>query len=77
MDPNDNIEQYEDAVELDEGRASRLARSVVADVSDVDRAALLKWAEDLLEIRHSQLPAVRKAGEALRRTASTDAANAV
>lgn len=55
-------------------RAVEIVRSVVADVKDDERAALLAWARELLRVRESSLPVVRKARLALRATATAEVA---
>ena len=44
----------------------RLVSTIVTEVDDSTRKALLDWAQKLLEIRSSNLPAVHKARRALR-----------
>lgn len=54
----------------DESEKQRqVATYVAANTTDVERAALMHWARQLLEIRDSDLPATKKASEALRLTA--------
>jgi len=47
-------------------QALTIARSIVAEISEVDRSALLALAEELLRIRKSNLSAFQKASLALR-----------
>ena len=55
-------------------RAVDIVRSVVAEIRDEERAALLSWARELLRLRESNLPVVRKAKLALRATRKADVA---
>jgi hypothetical protein len=55
-------------------RALTIARRVVAETSEVDRRALLAWAEELLRIRESTLTVAQKARAALRASLRTEVA---
>lgn len=56
---------------LDNGdqRALRLIRTLDRDLSEGERASLIRWASRLLEIRESAVPALRKARLAVASTA--------
>lgn len=49
----------------------QLAIKVATTVNDLERDALLRWASGLLDIRNRDLPAMKKAKEAIQLTASS------
>jgi hypothetical protein len=49
------------------GRAV-VAKTIVQNASDVERESLLRWAQDLLQIRASELSAMKKAAAAISST---------
>lgn len=55
-------------------RAIAIVRSAITDTTDADRAALLAWATELLEIRESDLPVAQKTRLAIRATATAEVA---
>lgn len=52
--------------QLNEERAVLLAKTLVHDATTEQKEALLSWAQELIEIRESNLPAIKKASRAYK-----------
>lgn len=63
---------------MDEKQQSQqaLVTTFVSEIEDADRQQLLAWAQQLVEIRNSNLPAVAKASRALEASAKKEVVSA-
>lgn len=50
--------------EIDASKQQEIARALVNSSSDPERVVLLRWAEGMIRIRESQLPALKKLSSA-------------